>query len=114
MGALQLKRIEGHPCPNCGCQQSEVVSTETWWGKPREKRECRHCETRFSAEVSVPPAKSEEQAKDAAGERKDAVRYRPIRCPECGSKRTRTTKTKAPIRYHRCQICKHTFKSFEE
>jgi DNA-directed RNA polymerase subunit RPC12/RpoP len=43
------------------------------------------------------------------------IYYRPVRCPQCGSKETVVTKKKkdSPIRYHRCEACKATFKSVE-
>jgi DNA-directed RNA polymerase subunit M/transcription elongation factor TFIIS len=43
-----------------------------------------------------------------------AVKFIPLRCPRCGSKKIRWYVSHPPIRYHRCKECGHNFKSIEE
>ena len=42
-----------------------------------------------------------------------AVRYIPLKCPKCGSKKIRSYASHPPVRYHRCKECGHNFKSIE-
>jgi len=43
-----------------------------------------------------------------------AVRFIPLRCPRCGSKKIRWYASHPPVRYHRCKECGHNFKSIEQ
>ncbi|MFA5156446.1 MAG: hypothetical protein WC532_03505 [Candidatus Omnitrophota bacterium] len=43
-----------------------------------------------------------------------AVKFIPLRCPRCGSKKIRWYVSNPPVRYHRCKMCGHNFKSIEE
>lgn len=43
-----------------------------------------------------------------------AVRFIPLRCPKCGSKRIRWYASHPPVRYHRCKECGYNFKSIEQ
>jgi len=88
-------------CPQCGCQHSEIQDRNTWWGHDVDRRKCRNC-----ANVWWVPCPAEPDP--------DALLiYRPIRCPKCGGGRTYVHTTRRPIRYHRCEDCKHRFKSVE-
>ena len=99
---LQFDRVEGPACPSCGCEDSVEVGQFVRWGKPATRRRCGHCRETF---VAADPADTEPTD--------DAVAFIPIRCPVCKSPETRVTSTRKPVRYHRCNACKHTFKSVE-
>ena len=43
-----------------------------------------------------------------------AVKFIPLKCPKCGSKKIRSYACHPPVRYHRCKSCGHNFKSIEE
>ena len=43
-----------------------------------------------------------------------AVKYIPLKCPKCGSKKIRSYASHPPVRYHRCKECGHNFKSIED
>jgi DNA-directed RNA polymerase subunit RPC12/RpoP len=42
------------------------------------------------------------------------VPYRKIRCPKCGSKRTRAYCTKKPFQYRKCLKCGKRFRASED
>jgi predicted RNA-binding Zn-ribbon protein involved in translation (DUF1610 family) len=42
------------------------------------------------------------------------VKYIPLKCPKCGSKKVKCYATYLPTRYHTCKSCGHKFKSIEE
>lgn len=63
----------------------------------------------------MPAVETQEPVID--GEREDRpkpVRYQILCCPECGSEKTRVTKTERPVRHHKCKDCGATFKTTEE
>lgn len=41
------------------------------------------------------------------------VRFVPVKCPQCKSRKVTCYATRIPIRYHRCQECGRNFKSVE-
>jgi predicted RNA-binding Zn-ribbon protein involved in translation (DUF1610 family) len=43
---------------------------------------------------------------------KGVVRHA-LRCPSCDSTEVRVTRSKKPVRYHKCQDCGWTFKSVD-
>ncbi len=43
----------------------------------------------------------------------NVVVYRPIKCPQCGSKKVKCHTSKPPIRYHKCKACGYNFRSIE-
>jgi DNA-directed RNA polymerase subunit M/transcription elongation factor TFIIS len=43
-----------------------------------------------------------------------AVKFIPLKCPKCGSKKIRWYVSNPPVRYHRCKACGYNFKSIEE
>lgn len=42
------------------------------------------------------------------------VRFIPVKCPKCKSKKITCYASRLPIRYHRCRDCGTCFKSVEE
>ena len=110
-----LEPVEGPECPYCGCKDVRVVDQRSRWGKPIVRSRCRHCGAMFTAAAPVPDARDPPEdllpAERPAGVA-EAVIYRPIRCPDCGSAETKITSTQRPIRYHKCR-CGRTFKSVE-
>jgi len=118
---MMLRRVEGPECPRCGCQDAEVVGRSARWGQVHERRQCSHCgrtwltaveeePSAVSGQPSVTPAAEPEPAEDAD----QVVVYPAICCPQCGSKRTKVSSTRRPIRFHKCLECGWTFKSAEE
>jgi len=118
----------GPACPRCGCTDTMVLklpSQESWYGSGRAK--CGFCGRGFHFTVDLPtdtqavPVETQQSpphsTRDSGRER---VYFRPVRCPECGSKETKVarkmpTKEGIPtIRYHKCKACNHSFKSVEE
>jgi len=45
--------------------------------------------------------------------RRPTVKFLPVRCPNCGSKKQRSYGTKGRLRYHQCRKCELKFKSIE-
>jgi len=41
------------------------------------------------------------------------VTYYPLKCPKCGSKENKCYSSTPPVRYHKCYVCGHRFKSRE-
>ena len=62
------------------------------------------------------PAKKRQKIKETSTEdhSEEAVTYRPIKCPKCGSKKNNCYKTDLPVRYHKCLNCGWRFKSIEK
>lgn len=110
---------DGHPCPWCGCRDSEVIreplpplpcgdQNQTMWPQPGSAK-CGHCRRVFRVEYAPP---------------KKPAELRPVRyfagpdCPECGSADTKVHTTKKAsgrrVRYHKCAACDHNFKTSEE
>lgn len=58
---MPLRAITGRPCPNCGCEDSQLLHRYERWGMVREKRICANCDTEFNAAPVVrgaaPPKK---------------------------------------------------------
>lgn len=79
-------------CPKCGCNDVEPFK-----GRWR----CNHCGSTFLAASSV----SFEII---------AVEYHVMRCPICGSEKTKVYSTVRPVRYHKCLYCGANFKSVEK
>ena len=106
---LRMKRIEGPACPECGCEDSQVIARGSRWGKPTERRLCNNCGRTFTADVK---ANGEKMAADSAGA--EPIIYQIIKCPRCGSEDTYIAHTCRPVRYHKCRACDATFKSVEK
>lgn len=107
-----LKRLSGVECPNCGCEDSDVVSRGRRWGKPVESRSCSHCGKRFRAEVK--------EGVEVSG----VVVYKPstkggATCPRCGRFPVRVASSGPAedvgprVRAHKC-ACGWVGKSVEE
>jgi transcriptional regulator NrdR family protein len=79
-------------CPRCGCTDSYEIEAITIYGKATSRRECRYCGYRWLVGVTI---------------------YAKTACPRCGSTRTKVTSSAAPVRYHRCDMCFHPFKSVD-
>lgn len=108
---MNLERLTGPECPDCGCHDSEVVARSNRFGRGgAERRGCRNCGRTWSTTLRrIEPVK-------ASPEPGTGVTYPPppeIHCPNCGSIETRVTTTQRPIRHHKCLACERCFKSFE-
>lgn len=57
--------------------------------------------------------RSEESGKEEY-DNNNYVLFIPTRCPKCESKNTKIYKTNVPVRYHKCKLCGHKFKSYEK
>ncbi|MBK8916474.1 MAG: hypothetical protein IPM64_18055 [Phycisphaerales bacterium] len=93
----------GTACPNCGCEDAELVRRSGWWGQPTERVACRHCGREFTR-AAEPPAETEDTP---------CTVFPRVACPRCGSKQTRVTSTRAALRWHSCESCQRPFKSLE-
>ena len=107
---MNLPRVSGPECPNCGCQQSEIIrpAREEGWFASGERRRCENCGRSWCAPLDQdeqPAPKSDPPA---------PVFWRTVRCPSCNSPDCPVTSTRRPIRFHRCRACGFRFKSVEE
>ena len=68
-----------------------------WMDRYRTKKEI------VQTEIITPEVKPEEYS----------VIFVPIKCPKCGSIKTRCIRSTRPVRYHKCQECGKNFKSIE-
>ena len=110
---MTLPVIEGPLCPACHCQDSAVIRRDRYREAFRELRCCRFCGRQWwTSSKARPDPDADTDGTGPAGER--PVIYHVVICPACGSKRTRVTSTRRPIRHHKCQACSHTFKSMEK
>jgi uncharacterized Zn finger protein len=98
-----MERVTGAECSNCGCEDSELISTSRWWNQATERRRCAACGTIYTATEQAPPKPS-----------KMVVKFVRVRCPGCGSKNIRTTSTRGLIRWHKCGDCSKAFQSVED
>jgi len=110
-------------CPKCGCDDIQIIIPArpgTWWSSGKGR--CRHCGHTVAIRAADTPPPPDPEPTPATMSTPPpepqvnggAVIYRPIRCPKCGSTKTRITSTRRPIRQHKCQDCGHTFKSIEQ
>ena len=106
---IRLQPIEGPDCPDCGCTDSAEVDRVTWGDREMSVRICGNCGRRWR--VGVAELESTTDTTTPTGTQ--GVAYHVLRCPECGSDATRVTSTRRPLRWHKCDDCDHTFKSFE-
>ena len=96
-------------CPACGCNDVHTLKKNTLWGVPGLACVCNYCSRRFQVEID----------EGSIAECEYSVKFEPMLCPSCGSKKNRVTSTRhkkgdPTIRYHRCDDCKKTFKSVED
>lgn len=117
-----LTRLDGPECPGCGCRDCVEIRRQNKGWMVVSIMRCRYCRQAFRRSRMIRQASRREEA-DADGEQigdgKDAgpggaVVYRPVLCPDCGSRRTKVTRTMSPTRYHKCDECGKRFKSVEE
>jgi len=127
-------------CPKCGCNAVRIVGRgRLRFGRLIRRWRCGHCQYTwterenwptkidpvpgYSTRPEPPPETlpvDEPPAAPAIGTGPPdispggAVRYQIVRCPKCGSDRTRITSTTRPIRRHKCKDCGHPFKSVEQ
>jgi len=94
-GSREQITEQAEACRRCGCKDFRKLG-------PREF--CRHCGKPRVHHVQAPPEPP----------KPDGVTYHILRCPHCGSDKTRITRTARPIRYHKCKTCDCNFKSVEE
>lgn len=112
----RLNLVTGPECPECGCADSEVLSSrpavsgreeemQLW---TIERRQCRHCGCQFGNRAA-----REAEAETERG----PVMHAPATCPKCRSRRVpvRSTQTMDGLvrRYHKCKDCGLKFKSIE-
>lgn len=98
---MMLQRCTDPTCPDCGCNESRVISQKPHWGKVLQRRQCTACGRVFRANAEKPA--------DSCY----AVTFHVVRCPLCQSEETKVTSTQRPVRYHKCEKCGHNFKSVE-
>lgn len=106
--AIRLKHgeslvlTEAKECSKCGC-------------KDRVKRDgqqrCRHCGKLWVRHIA--PASDMRETEQEHEPIEGVTYYHVLRCPSCGSKKTKITSTRKPIRHHKCKDCGHNFKSTE-
>ena len=111
-----LKRMEGPPCPNCGCRDTKKMNEQTsrypgamyasrpWGGGSAGRYQCEHCGDEWAQDIQQRP---EAARKDTATR---VVRVR-TDCPECESQHTIVTSTRASLRHHKCRDCDATWKT---
>ena len=92
-------------CPHCECNDIVKSGSTARWGKSWQRWRCNFCRRVWSSAPTTRPETISELP---------AVDYYVIACPHCGSDRTAVRKTMTPIRYHECNNCKKTFKSYEK
>lgn len=102
-------------CPECGCEDITVIREPDatplgYWFDTGEAR-CNYCGQHFRFKNE--PKKEEPPEPDPDDLPPGFVAYHVIRCPECNSDKTKTTSTRRPIRWHKCHICGHAFRSKE-
>jgi hypothetical protein len=56
------------------------------------------------------------QSPTAIAPQQYAIKYFPLQCPLCGTKKPKTYSTRLPVRYHKCRNpkCGISFKSIEQ
>jgi DNA-directed RNA polymerase subunit M/transcription elongation factor TFIIS len=129
---MDLDLANGPTCPRCGCTDTEVrrapSQQRSWYGSGLAR--CRHCGQGFHfghqasgppLTTQAPPLESQQPPSDSSREQNGngPVYFRPVKCPECGSKETKVykkmpTKPDTPtVRYHKCKNCGASFKSVE-
>ena len=109
-----LERLIGPECPRCGCCDSRIVSSGTWWGSERQRRQCKNCGKLFGAQpVATPSENAGSQQALTPIAQAGPVTYVVMRCPHCDSTDTCITSTRKPVRHHKCRGCGETFKSVE-
>lgn len=106
-----MRLVTGHPCPRCGCRDTERIGGDAGWGRTIDGRqfgaskslECQHCAHTFGVRDDDQPT------------HRSAPVAQPLRmtaqCPACKSHSTRVTSTRADLRkrYHKCRDCDETF-----
>ncbi len=113
---IGLFRIDGPECPSCGCAHAELVRvSKTWGGKRQRRLRCEHCGMEWFSRIEEEPRPVQEPAKAPEDSLSDGrgVVFQVVRCPRCDSKDTRIYNSQSPIRYHKCNVCSHNFKSVE-
>jgi transcription elongation factor Elf1 len=109
-----FEKTDGPECPECGCEdvivmrEPDTTAIGYWFDTGEAK--CTYCRSTFRFKAPPPP---DDPQPDMPPE-PDFVVYHQIHCPECGSNKTRIVSTRRPIRWHKCKICSHNFRSKEE
>lgn len=124
----RLERCTGPACPNCGCEDAEILEQPKpspdpkqggWWGSGRA--ECNACgrEFRFK-ELPKPPEPPadpapvfDEPANPVAVLEPPQVEKRVVpvvKCPDCGGE-MKITSSRKVVRYHKCPKCGQTAKT---
>jgi Zn finger protein HypA/HybF involved in hydrogenase expression len=78
-------------------------------------RHCRHCGKLWIRRLAPIPEPEPEPEPPPVVQSADPgiVAYHVVRCPSCGSKNTKVSSTRRPLRHHKCKDCNHNFKSEE-
>lgn len=111
---MNLRRVEGPECRNCGCMDCEAHGRAAKWGDTWQRWRCNNCGEVFSAAPKKPP-----EPLFASLAQLDAVIFSLVKCRRCKSTRTKITRTlkaddQPRVRYHKCLECGNNFKSVEE
>ena len=82
-----------------------------WFGSGVAR--CKACGARFHFR-EMPEVEHREPVVETHDAGEIGVPYVQMQCVSCGGQNVRITSTRRPIRWHRCEDCGGTFKSFEK
>ncbi len=124
----RLDLCDGPACPNCGCQDAEILAEpkgpaeKSWFGAGKAR--CRHCGQTFhfkevADDAQQPPVDYQEPVVEHQEPVVDvpSVAYQTVRkplCPECGSGKVVVVATRRLIRRYKCKECGGRFKQARE
>ncbi len=130
MTRIQLDRCMGPACPNCGCQDVELLrepipdtpDKKSWFGSGLA--ECNHCHRQFHYKQLPDQPPEDRLPEEALPEEPEAelVAADPdppqieravipvVTCEDCDTKMKITT-VKKHVRYHKCPKCGNTAKT---
>jgi hypothetical protein len=63
---MRLEKITGPECKQCGCTDSEIVSSSKRWGQAIQKLRCNNCGAVWTVIVGAPKPKQKSGRRDAA------------------------------------------------
>jgi Zn ribbon nucleic-acid-binding protein len=123
---FRLEKVEGPPCPECECTDSEILETAERTGTKidapnnvrlkmiarSEHRRCNHCGTDWWIRGQWEPLKTGKGSEPYLPDDPHATRDGRI-CPECGAgpRQTKATTTRGGIQHRKCKRCGTNFKN---
>ena len=122
MGYTGLNKCNGAECPSCGCNDTVKRTFRGRWGEVVSRWACQHCGRTFvAADPTEPTPQPPPSNHHTMPEVPPGMVIYPlieIKCPVdqggCGSTDTKVSRTKRPVRYHKCGACGKSFKSVEQ